>query len=85
MCTRREIGEDCAATTAAEPREPGLLVEATIEHEVWRKRMPRRMKTGALATAGTGLDETRRGGRGAPARRGAPPHRPPRPSSGAAS
>ena len=45
VCTRLEIGEDCAATTAADPREPGILIEATIEHEVWRKRIPRRMKT----------------------------------------
>ena len=38
VCTRLEIGADCAATTAADAREPGLLIEATIEHEVRRIR-----------------------------------------------
>ena len=36
ICTRLEIGDDCAATTAADPRSPGLLIEATIQHEARR-------------------------------------------------
>ena len=30
VCLRREIGADCLATSAADPRDPGLMVEATI-------------------------------------------------------
>ena len=30
VCHRREIGTDCVATTAADPRPPGLMVEATV-------------------------------------------------------
>jgi glycosyltransferase involved in cell wall biosynthesis len=32
VCLRREIGADCVATTAADPRDPGLLIEATMRH-----------------------------------------------------
>lgn len=34
VCLRREIGEDCVATTAADPRPPGLLIEGTIEYHL---------------------------------------------------
>lgn len=34
VCLRSEIGEDCVATTAADPRDPGLLFEATVRHEL---------------------------------------------------
>lgn len=30
VCLRREIGADCVATTAADPRDPGLMIESTI-------------------------------------------------------
>ena len=43
VCTRLEIGTDCAATTAADPRPPGILIEATIEHDVRRTRVLRRL------------------------------------------
>ena len=73
VCTRLEIGADCAATTAADSREPGLLIEGTIEHEVWRKRMPRRMKGERwrtryerLAKRVAAAEARRRGGRAAP-------------------
>ena len=33
-CVRREIGADCVATTAADPRDPGLLFEATARYEL---------------------------------------------------
>jgi glycosyltransferase involved in cell wall biosynthesis len=42
VCTRLEIGADCAASTAAESRAPGLLIEATIEYEL-QKRLLRRL------------------------------------------
>ena len=35
-CLRREIGADCIASTAADPRDPGLLVEVTVKFELWR-------------------------------------------------
>ena len=44
VCMRREIGADCAATVAAEPRDPGLLVEATLEHLAWETRGLRRYR-----------------------------------------
>jgi hypothetical protein len=36
VCLRREIGADCATTTAADPRSPGVMVEATVRHELHR-------------------------------------------------
>ena len=84
VCTRLEIGADCAATTAADPREPGILIEATIESEVWRKRVPRGMKTEGwrgryepMAKRLAAAEARRR------SRHAAPPT--PRPSSGVAS
>ena len=41
VCMRHEIGADCAATTAAESRDPGLLVAATIEHELHKRLLHR--------------------------------------------
>jgi len=43
VCMRRDIGADCAATTAAEARDPGLLIAATIEYEL-HKRLLRRIE-----------------------------------------
>jgi glycosyltransferase involved in cell wall biosynthesis len=43
VCLRREIGADCVATTAAEPRDPGILVEATLHHHVMRSPRLRRV------------------------------------------
>jgi glycosyltransferase involved in cell wall biosynthesis len=37
VCLRREIGADCVATTASDPREPGLLVETTLEYHVYAR------------------------------------------------
>ena len=36
VCLRREIGADCVATSAADPRDPGLMVEATIGFHLTR-------------------------------------------------
>ena len=36
VCTRLEIGEDCAANVRAGPRRPGLMVEATLRHDLRR-------------------------------------------------
>lgn len=33
VCLRLEIGADCVATTMADPRAPGLLLEATLRHD----------------------------------------------------
>lgn len=37
VCLRREIGEDCVATVAADPRDPVLLFEASVRHEIDRR------------------------------------------------
>ncbi len=34
VCLRREIGEDCVATIAADSRRPGLMVEVTLRHDL---------------------------------------------------
>jgi glycosyltransferase involved in cell wall biosynthesis len=34
VCLRREIGEDCVATVAAESRDPGILFEGTLRYEI---------------------------------------------------
>ena len=61
VCLRRQIGEDCVATTASEARDRGLLVEATLMHHVRRnprlrgfERPALRLSTavGRLAVAG---------------------------------
>jgi glycosyltransferase involved in cell wall biosynthesis len=36
VCLRREIGADCVATVAADPRPAGLMVEATLLHDLER-------------------------------------------------
>ena len=41
VCLRREIGADCVATTAADPRPPGLLYDATIRYELLKRVPPR--------------------------------------------
>ena len=34
VCLWRDIGAECAANTAADPREPGLMVEATVAYHL---------------------------------------------------
>jgi glycosyltransferase involved in cell wall biosynthesis len=41
VCLRREIGADCVATNAADPRDPGLMVEATIKLHLRRTPLVR--------------------------------------------
>ena len=36
VCLRREIGADCVATSAADPRDAGLMVESTMRFHLWR-------------------------------------------------
>jgi glycosyltransferase involved in cell wall biosynthesis len=36
VCLRREVGADCVASSAADPREPGVLLEATLMHDLNR-------------------------------------------------
>src|SRR5205823_14756220 len=36
VCLRREIGADCVATNAADPRDAGLMVESTLRFQLWR-------------------------------------------------
>ena len=38
VCTRREVGEDCLATLAADPRRRELLIEASLRHDVGDRR-----------------------------------------------
>ena len=71
VCMRREIGADCAATIAAEQRDPGLMVEATLEHLVRSTRGLRRFSNLWLSdrwhrtTKRIGAAEARRRSRGA--------------------
>jgi len=46
VCLRREVGADCVATTAADPRPPGLLYEATARHELMTRRVLNRLPRG---------------------------------------
>jgi glycosyltransferase involved in cell wall biosynthesis len=48
VCTRLEIGADCAATTAADPRDPGLMIEATIKYHARRTPVLRRIESTRL-------------------------------------
>jgi glycosyltransferase involved in cell wall biosynthesis len=43
VCLRRGVGADCVATTAADPRAPGLLYGATVRHELLTRRLLRRL------------------------------------------
>ena len=43
VCLRRQIGDDCVATTASDPRDPGLLFEATLLYHVARLPLVRRV------------------------------------------
>jgi glycosyltransferase involved in cell wall biosynthesis len=38
VCLRREVGADCVATVAADPRDPYLLYDATARHDLGRAR-----------------------------------------------
>jgi glycosyltransferase involved in cell wall biosynthesis len=66
ICLRREVGADCLATMAAEPRPPGLLVDGTVALGLTKlpgtgylSRGPGRRWISALAR-GTGDLEARR-------------------------
>ncbi len=43
VCLRREVGADCVATIAADPRPPGLLYERTVWHELRTRRGLKRL------------------------------------------
>jgi glycosyltransferase involved in cell wall biosynthesis len=43
VCLRREIGADCVAATAADPREPGLMIDATVLFHLRRLPLLRRL------------------------------------------
>jgi glycosyltransferase involved in cell wall biosynthesis len=45
VCLRREIGEDCLATVTADPREPGIIFDATVRFELRRPALVRRYET----------------------------------------
>ena len=38
VCLRRDVGADCVATTAADPRPPGILIDGTVQLHL--KRLP---------------------------------------------
>ncbi|MFL5913795.1 MAG: glycosyltransferase [Gaiellaceae bacterium] len=48
VCLRREIGADCVATTASDPRDAGILIEATLMHHVTRNPRTRGLQRPAL-------------------------------------
>jgi len=78
VCTRLEIGEDCAATTAADPRRPGILVEATVHSEVRRTPLGARLEP---LYASEGFDRFARAIGHAEARRRARRTKPPAPAA----
>ena len=41
MCTRLEIGEECAANVLADPRPPALMVQATVKQTRGLRRLER--------------------------------------------
>jgi glycosyltransferase involved in cell wall biosynthesis len=49
-CLRREIGEDCVASSAADPRDPGLLIEGTLKYDLWRAPLLARFDTAKVNT-----------------------------------
>jgi glycosyltransferase involved in cell wall biosynthesis len=53
VCLRRDVGDDCMATTASDPRPPGLMVEGTVRFELLRRdralRLLGRKRIDALA------------------------------------
>jgi glycosyltransferase involved in cell wall biosynthesis len=60
VCLRRQVGAECVATTAADPREPGVMYDATVRHELLKrpwiraldpKRPHRRVQSVATAVA----------------------------------
>ncbi len=72
VCTRLEIGADCAATLAADPTPPSLLIQATLHHQLSHTRA-RRLESTRLrwpiygAFARRSQAEAKRRGRRAPA------------------
>jgi glycosyltransferase involved in cell wall biosynthesis len=67
VCMRREIGADCAATTAADARDPGVLIAATIGYEL-HERLPldRVVEPIRRMSGRLGALEARRRARGTP-------------------
>src|SRR3954468_16317217 len=45
VCLRRAIGEDCLATVTADPREPGIIFDATVRFELRRPALMKRFGT----------------------------------------
>src|SRR3954451_18697432 len=48
VCVRREIGVDCLATATEDPREPGIIFDATLRYELRRPPLVRRFATRAI-------------------------------------
>lgn len=58
VCLRREIGADCVATNAADPREPGLMIEATVKLHLRRTPLLRSVHSARVDGA---IDRVARG------------------------
>jgi glycosyltransferase involved in cell wall biosynthesis len=43
VCLRNEIGADCVATTAADPRDPVMLIDATLRHDLDKNPLTHRL------------------------------------------
>jgi len=65
VCLRRGIGDDCVATVAADPRDPGILFEGTLRHELDRRfgrlRRERRERLLRVLAGRTSAAAARRG------------------------
>jgi glycosyltransferase involved in cell wall biosynthesis len=51
VCLRPDIGEDCIATTAADPRAPGLIFEGTLCFHALRHPLVRRLNSRRVDSA----------------------------------
>jgi glycosyltransferase involved in cell wall biosynthesis len=43
VCLRQQVGADCAVTTAADPRHPGLMIAASVQFDLARMPLVRRV------------------------------------------
>jgi glycosyltransferase involved in cell wall biosynthesis len=43
VCLRREVGADCVATLAADPRPPWMTIEASVRYDLMRTPLVRRL------------------------------------------
>lgn len=61
VCLRHSIGEDCMTTTQADPRAPGVLIDASVRSQLEQLPMAGRVRgVGAIAGIAGNLEARRR-------------------------